>query len=260
MSFEGKVILITDGSSGIGAACAEYFANKGALLALVGDNGEKFENVIARIKEGGIDMEPLILLADISTDAELIITETIAKYNHLDILINSADFAKFNTLDTMKMANYDTMMDINVRALVKLTKLTIPYLIRTKGNIVNVSSGLAMIATPNAIGYAISKALIEQFTKCLAVDPSIARNGVRVNCVSPGIIDTEFHDSLTDTEYNTRFIDYCQMHPIQRIGTNLDCVNAIAFLADNTASFITGYILPGNFVLLKMDNMNTQLT
>lgn len=80
---------------------------------------------------------------------------------------------------------------------------------------------MAVIAIPNAIAYALSKAMVEQFTKCLAVDPSIVESGVRVNCISPGLVDTEFHDGstgLTDDEYNARFIDYCQMHPIQRIG------------------------------------------
>lgn len=113
-----------------------------------------------------------------------------------------------------------------------------------------------MIAIPNAIAYAVSKALVEQFTKCLAIDPSVAEHGVRVNCISPGVVDTEYHDGstgFTDDEYNAHFIDYCQMHPIQRIGTKFDCVNAIAFLANSDASCITGSVLPGNFTLFKTD-------
>lgn len=139
MSFADKVILITGGNSGIGAACAEYFAKKGALLALVGRSAGKFEIVIERLKEKGAEVEPLVILADISTDAERIVAETIEKYKRIDILINNAGFATFDYLDAMTMADYDAMMSTNVRGLVELTKLTVPHLIATKGNIVNVS-------------------------------------------------------------------------------------------------------------------------
>lgn len=139
MSFADKVILITGGNSGIGAACTEYFATEGAKLSLVGRSVGKFEIVLERIKASGVEVEPLVILADISTDAERIVAETIEKYERIDILINNAGFAIFDTLDTMTMADYDAMMNTNVRGLVELTKYTIPHLMQTKGNIVNVS-------------------------------------------------------------------------------------------------------------------------
>lgn len=90
MSFEGKVVLITGASSGIGEACAEYFAKEGALLALVGRNPERSKKVVENIKKSGVKSEPLLILADISVDSERIITETIEKYGRLDVLINNA--------------------------------------------------------------------------------------------------------------------------------------------------------------------------
>lgn len=114
MPFIGKVILITGASGGIGAACAEYFAQKGALLALVGRNADKFEQVVERIKESGVEMEPLIIIADVSVDAERIMSETIEKYDHLDILINNAGFGMVGSLETIKMEDYDSLMATNV--------------------------------------------------------------------------------------------------------------------------------------------------
>lgn len=107
MSFVYKVILITGASSGIGAACAEYFAKEGALLALVGRNSEKFESLLKRIKESGVVIEPLVILADITVDAERIITETMKKYNRLDVLINNAGFGLPNSIETAKMEDFD---------------------------------------------------------------------------------------------------------------------------------------------------------
>lgn len=92
MSFIGKVILITGGSGGVGAACALHFAKKGAFLALVGRNAEKFQKVVDKIKESGIEMEPLIIYADVSTEAQRIVDETIEKFGSLDVLINNAGY------------------------------------------------------------------------------------------------------------------------------------------------------------------------
>lgn len=90
MSFKDKVILITGATSGIGAACAQYFAKQGALLALVGRNAERFDKVVQKIKEFGAEPEPLVIMADITIDSERIMSDTLRKYDRLDILINNA--------------------------------------------------------------------------------------------------------------------------------------------------------------------------
>lgn len=112
MAFSDKIVLITGASSGIGAKCAEYYAKEGAKLALVGRNAEKFESVIEQIKESGVEMEPLVILADVSVDAERIISETIEKYGRLDILINNAGFMIPNQFETMQMADFDGKSNI----------------------------------------------------------------------------------------------------------------------------------------------------
>lgn len=140
MSFEGKVILITGASSGIGAACAVHLAKEGAQLALVGRNEVKFAKVVEQIKECGVEIEPLIILADVSADAERIVNETVEKYERIDVLINNAGFARPGSLEATSIDDYDAVMATNVRGLLQITQLALPHLTANKGNILNVSS------------------------------------------------------------------------------------------------------------------------
>lgn len=244
MTFEDKVILITGGNSGIGAACAEYFSKEGALLALVGRRMEKFEYVLEKLKLSGVEVEPLVILADITVDAERIISETIEKYGRLDVLINGAGFSIRDKLEDLKMEDYDAMLATNVRGTVEVTKLAVPHLIESKGNVVIMSSALGLIPTPNSIIYGMCKAAINCFTKNLSME--LAGKGVRVNAITPGIIDTDFHAvaGITGDQFTDFFESVSQIHPILRIGSTEDVVNAIAFVADDSAKFVTGLILP----------------
>lgn len=247
MSFEGKVILITGASSGIGAACAIHLAREGALLALVGRNEEKFAKVAEKIKESGIETEPLIILADVSVDAERIVAETIDKYEHIDILINNAGFARQGTLEATSMDDYDAVMGTNVRGLMQITQLALPHLIATKGNILNVSSVCGLRQFKGFLAYCMSKSALDQFTKCTAIE--LAEHGVRVNSVNPGVIDTDFHHTSfnlpSEEEYATYLESYAKLHPMGRVGESEDVVHAIVYLInDRTAGFVTGVCLP----------------
>lgn len=243
MSFENKVILITGASAGIGAACAEYFAKEGALLALVGRSEEKFEKVIENIKESGAEAEPLVILADVTVDAERIVSETIEKYGQLDILVNNAAYAINDSIEASGMEAYDGMMATNVRAVLELTKLAVPHLIESKtGNIVNVSSVCGIKHIPNFLSYSMTKAALDNFTRNTAVE--LGKKGIRVNSVNPGFVDTDFHnhDGIergTD-EYTELMETTSQNYPLGRVGEVADCVNAIAFLANEKSNFING--------------------
>lgn len=184
MSFKDKVILITGANSGIGAACAEYFANEGAFLALSARNAEKFEKVIEKIKENGVEHEPLVILADISNEAERVLTETIEKYGKLDILINNAGFGLPGSIKTLSMEHYDSIFATNLRGTVELTHLAVPYLIESKGNVLNVSSVAAIASVKTFIAYSMSKAAMDKFTNCAAIE--LAEKGVRINSINPG--------------------------------------------------------------------------
>lgn len=245
MSFEGKVILITGASSGIGAACAVHLAKAGALLALVGRNEEKLAKVAEKIKENGIETEPLIILADVSVDAERIVSETIEKYDCIDVLINNAGFGKQAPLETTSLDDYDAMMATNVRAAVQITQLALPNLVATNGNILNVSSMCGIRQFRSAVAYSMTKSALDQFTKCMAID--VAAKGVRVNSVNPGVIDTNFHfiNGITPDAYDDYLLHCAQLHPLGRCGTPEDVVQAIVYLiSDQTAGFVTGVCLP----------------
>lgn len=244
MSFEGKVILITGASSGIGAACAIHLAREGAHLALVGRNETKFAKVAEKIGE---KTELLIILADVSVDAERIVSETIEKFERIDILINNAGFARQGTLEMTTMDDYDTVMATNVRGLMHITQLALPHLIASKGNIVNVSSVCGLRQFKGFLAYCISKSALDQFTKCTAIE--LAEHGVRVNSVNPGVIDTDFHYNnfnQPSEEEHAEFVEsYAKLHPIGRVGESEDVVHAIVYLInDRTAGFVTGVCLP----------------
>lgn len=246
MSFEGKVILITGATSGIGAACAEFFAKEGALLALVGRNAERSITVKEKIKGNGVEADPLFILADISVDSERIINETIDKYGRLDILINNAAFAISGSIEDMRAEDFDSMMATNVRGTLLVTQLAVPHLIKTKGNIINISSICGLRAFEKFLGYCMSKAALDQFTRCISLE--LASKGVRVNSINPGVIDTKFHEYLGvekgNSEYEALMETYAKLHPIKRVGQPEECVNAIAFLAKGDAGFITCVTLP----------------
>lgn len=244
--FVDKSVLITGASSGIGAACAEYFAKQGALLSLVGRDEKKFEKVLAKVKAYGVQTEPLVILADVTVDAERIISETIEKYGKLDVLINCAGMGTHASIENLKMEDFDTIMTTNVRSVVELTQLAIPHLIESKGNIVNVSSVTGIKSFTNYLAFSMSKAALDQFTKCVAME--LAGKGVRVNSINPCFIDTNFHTSdgieIGGDEYADLVERNSSANPLERIGYSKDCVNAIAFLAKESSNFITGVLLP----------------
>lgn len=248
MDFTEKVILITGASSGIGAAAAEYFAKLGGLIVIVGRNeanlGKTAKNCMlaAPIDVG----EPLICVADLTSEPDVlrIIDSTIDRFGRLDVLVNNAGIIGPGSIETTSLKQYDQIMNTNLRSVYHLTMLAVPHLIESKGNIVNVSSVLGMRAFPNILAYAVSKAAIEQFTKCVALE--LAPKGVRVNCVTPGVIETELHKiSEMDEDQYKAFLATCgATHALGRIGSVNETSAAIAFLASDLATFTTGTSLP----------------
>lgn len=164
MSFEGKVILITGSGSGIGAETAKHLASLGGHLAMVDCNSDRLNGVAEEIIGAGHHI-PFVIVADVTQDAEHIIYETIEKFGKLDVLVNNVGIISATGLMNMDMADYDRVMNVNVRSILVLTQLAAPYLEDTKGNIINVSSITGTRARPARLAYSISKAAINQFTK-----------------------------------------------------------------------------------------------
>lgn len=244
MSFTGKVVIVTGASSGIGAATAKYFAKQSASLVLVGRNDEQLQKVVDACNKSTENVLKIIADICIEEDAERIIRETIAKFSKLDVLINSAGIIGSGSIENTSLEHYDRIMNVNVRALFRLTQLAVPHLIQTKGNIVNLSSVCGIRSFPNVLAYNMSKSAVDQFTNCVALE--LADRGVRVNSVCPGVIKTELHKrgGMDEAAYE-RFLEHCkQTHALGRAGNVDEVAAAIAFLASDAASFITGVQLP----------------
>lgn len=244
MSFVNKVILITGASSGIGAHAAVHLAKKGGSIALVGRNSERLNTVCEEIKNSG-SPNPLGIVADVTVDAERIINETINHFGKLDVLINNAGILSVNSIADIDLAEYDRVMNTNVRSVIELTKLAIPHLVKTKGNILNVSSASGVGVKPNSLAYCISKGAINQLTKSAALD--LASKGIRCNAIVPAATRTPiFEKGFNFSEHQVNeFIEAISKHyPLGRIGEGSDTSAAIEFLISDSAAFLTGVLLP----------------
>lgn len=249
MSFEDKVILITGASSGIGADAARHLAKLGGSVAIVGRNEERLNGVAEEIINAG-SPSPLAIVADIMEDTDRIIEETINHFGKLDVLINNAGILIVDTICNFKDDDFDRVWKTNVRSAAILTKLAIPYLEKTRGNVINISSIAALKGFSYSLSYCVSKAALDQFTRCSAIE--LAPKGIRVNSINPGVINTPIFETAVGADETAQFIeDITPKYPIGRLGELSDSSNAIAFLANDTASFITGISLPveGGFLL-----------
>lgn len=243
MDFKGKVILVTGGSSGIGSACAKHFAKLGANVIIVGRNVDRLVEVSHEITSKGF-AEPLVIVADVTKDSERIIKETVDRFGQLNVLVNNAGIMTEENIENITMDAFDFTMDVNLRSIVFLTQLAIPYLAKTQGNIVNVSSTAGVKAVPNLLSYCMSKSGLDMLTKCLALE--LAPKRIRVNSVNPAAIKTPLFKTMgIDNEAEQElFKAYQEKYPLGRVGEVSDTSAAIAYLASDSASFITGVLLP----------------
>ncbi|XP_034115477.1 uncharacterized oxidoreductase TM_0325-like [Drosophila albomicans] len=244
-SFKDKVIIVTGASSGIGAATAVHLSSLGGQLVIVGRNVAKLKETADNILAAG-GSAALQLEADMNkeSDVEQIVAATIKQFGKLDVLVNNAGIIELGSIENTSVEQYDRLMNTNVRAVYQLSILATPELIKTKGNIVNISSVNGIRSFPGVLAYNISKAAIDQFTRCAALE--LAPKGVRVNAVNPGVIITELQKrgGLNDEAY-AKFVERAkETHALGRPGEAREVATAIAFLASDEASFSTGISLP----------------
>ncbi|XP_053947575.1 3-oxoacyl-[acyl-carrier-protein] reductase FabG-like [Anastrepha ludens] len=244
MSLTGKVVIVTGASSGIGATTAEAFAKHGAKVVLVGRNETNLKAAEAACKAANNKVELLPITADVTVDAERIIKTTIDKFGQLDVLVNNAGIGEGGDILDIDVEQFDRIMNTNLRSVFLLTKFAAPHLVKTQGNIVNVSSLAGLRSFPGLSTYCTSKAALDQFTRCIALD--LAAKNVRVNAVNPGVIVTDFQRrmGMSEEEY-AKCLELCkEFHALGRVGSTKEVADAIIFFASDTASFITGATLP----------------
>ncbi|XP_047508343.1 uncharacterized oxidoreductase TM_0325-like [Pieris napi] len=245
MYFENKVVLITGASSGIGAEIALHFAKQSAKLALAGRNVQNLESVASLCeKEKGV--RPIQIVADITkeSDVERILKETIYHFARLDVLVNNAGMSLIGGIKDKSLDIYDKIMSVNLRAVYQLTYLAAPYLIATKGSIVNISSIASSHPFSDMTEYCMSKAALDMLTKCVAFD--LAQHGVRVNAVNPGLVKTNLINILfPESDKAEQFTkDAMASTPLKRLTEAYDVATLVIFLASDKAKSITGCCYP----------------
>ena len=169
-----------------------------------------------------------------------VVSDTIDSLGKIDVLVNSAGIIKNDSIETTTVDDWDKMMNINLRSVFILTQKCVPYLAITKGNVVNVSSVAGTRSFPNVLAYCVSKAGLDQFTRCTALE--LAPQGIRVNAVNPGVVVTNLHKrgGMDDKSYDAFLEHSKETHPIGRPGNADEVADLIYYLASDKASWLTG--------------------
>ncbi len=243
MSLTNKVALITGASSGIGRATALLFAREQAQVALVGRKREALQAVQDEIQKA--NGRSFIALADVSHEEQCqrVVHQTVEHFGGLDILVNAAGVFASGSLMATTPEKWNVMMNVNLNSVFYMMLPAVPHLQKRKGNIVNISSVTGTRSFPNVLAYCVSKAGVDQLTRCAALD--LASSGVRVNAVNPGVVVTNLHrrSGMEETAY-AAFLEHSKTtHPMGRVGTAEEIAEAVLFLASGRAGWITGVTL-----------------
>lgn len=260
MSFKNKVVIITGASSGIGAGAALKFVQEGAKVAIVGRQKDKLHQVAEECKTLGY--APLIIEADVTKDEDLkrIVNSTIERFGKLDVLVNNAGCLSLDGILTKNaIESFDKIIATNLRSAVYLTHLAAPYLIKTKGNIINISSIVAkQLVLENSFAYNTSKAALDHFTRSVALELGPA--GVRVNTVNPGLVRTDIAKNMDmdKSMEDALWARFEKSAPLRKIAATEEVADLIAFIASDKAKSITGssFVVDNGELLVPSSGQN----
>lgn len=249
--FVHKVALVTGGAMGIGGAVAKLLAQRGAKVLIVDKAKDPGSKAAAEIKSNGGEAE--FFAADVGDNrqCESAVNKTIELFGQLDILSNNAGIQKYGTVETTPINEWDEVLTVNLNSVFYLCKYAIPHLKKTKGSIVNMTSVQAFATQRSVAAYTTSKHALIGLTRSMAID--YARDGIRVNCVAPGTVDTPMleYAALLDPDPKSVYETCKNMHPLGRIASPEEVAEVVLFLASSKASFVTGscYSVDGGLLL-----------
>ena len=236
--FNQKVVLITGATSGIGEAAARLFAKEGAKTVLVGRNKEKGKQIESEILKENNEAYFIPCDVSIENDVKAMIDKVVEKYGKIDILFNNAGvMLQSMEIERMPVKDWQKTIDINLTGTFLVSKYAKPYIVKQKGNIINNASiaGLQHYAAGRSYAYSASKAAVIQFSHQMA--KNYGEEGVRVNCICPGIVDTPI---LGDRDRTA----YAQRVPLKKLAQPEEVAKVVAFLASDDAGYLTGVVLP----------------
>lgn len=234
-----KIALITGGSRGIGAACVRAFAEDGySVVFLYNRSAERAKVLVDTLRAEGRDVAAYPCDVSDPVQVSATLSAILRTYHRIDVLVNCAGIAHIGLFTDMMEAEWDRLFAVNVRSAFSVTKAVLPGMIsRQQGSIVNVSSMWGEVGASCEVAYSATKAALIGLTKALAKE--VGPSGVRVNCVTPGVIDTDMNASLTD-DGRAALADET---PLGRIGDAAEVAKTILFLCSEGASFITGQVV-----------------
>lgn len=245
MKLAGKVAIVTGAGTGLGRASAELFAREGAAVVLAGRRREPLEEVAASLAPGG--GRAFVQPCDLTREAEIkaLVARAAADGGGLHVLVNNAAYWMAGSVEETSEADWDRMMDTNLKGVFLLVKHALPELRRAGGgSIVNIGSVLGLVGMKRRVAYATSKGGLVQMTKALALDH--AADKIRVNCICPALVDTPMgQESLerAGDEAAERVRRLAQI-PLGRAGTPEDVARLALFLASEDSSWVTGAVFP----------------
>lgn len=246
--FKDRVVIITGGTSGIGAATAQLFSEEGAITVITGRRVEKGQRIVEQMLDEG--RKAMYIQADHTQveDCHRVIRSCIEQFGRIDVLFNNAGIVLKGTAEETLESEWQAVMDLNVTAVWRMSKMVIPYMRQnTKGVIINNASDWGLVGGKAAVAYCTSKGAVIQMTKAMALDH--ARENIRINAVCPGDTYVErwveegyYQNSEPVAEMEAR-VDSGAGIPMGRVGEVAEIAQAVLFLASDEAAYITGTTL-----------------
>ena len=239
--FAGKTAVVTGASRGLGEAIARTLAEDGARVILLARSREKLEQLAAMLPN-----DPIVIEADLSNPKgwEMSAESILKASPKIDILINNAGTNAHEPLKHVSESRLDKVLMVNVRNLIMLSHALTPALTQARGNIVNISSVSAFSGMVGQIAYSTSKGAVNAFTRNASLD--LGRVGVRINAIAPGLIDDGMWKAAFDAgvDREKTIADMRDQLPLEgRWGAAQDVANAVAWLASDKASYVTGQVI-----------------